>query len=98
MQLFPTKYKTEGVPGSIIDSYFAGLPVLASKWESYNDVIDEGKTGIGFEFGNYEDFVAKLKWSIENSGAINKMKFECVRKAKEYTPESVISEFIKQLL
>jgi len=97
MQLFPTKCKTEGFPGSIIDSYFAGLPVLASKWESFNDVVENGKTGIGFEFGDYEDLVSKLKWCIDNPNEIYKMRFECLRKAIEYSPENVIGEFVTHL-
>ena len=47
MQIFPTRFTTEGIPGSIIDSYYAGVPVLASKWNSFDDVIEDGKTGVG---------------------------------------------------
>ena len=35
--LFPTRYPGEGCPGAIIDSYMAGLTVLASNWK-YNKV------------------------------------------------------------
>lgn len=41
-QIFPTRYKTEGIPGSIIDSFFSGTPVIASKWDSVNDVLEDG--------------------------------------------------------
>lgn len=45
--LFPTRYKTEGIPGTIIDAYFSGIPVIASKWDNFNEVIREGKTRFG---------------------------------------------------
>ena len=41
--LFPTRFYTEGIPGTIIDAYAAGVPVIASKWENFDDVIDDGK-------------------------------------------------------
>jgi glycosyltransferase involved in cell wall biosynthesis len=95
--LFPTRFKTEGIPGSIIDSYFAGVPIIASKWNSFYDVIEEGITGVGFEFGNIDDLVLKLKWGIDNPEEINTMRFACIKKAKEYTPEYVIGVFLKYL-
>ena len=52
---FPTKFYTEGIPGTILDAYAAGVPVIASKWESFFDVIEEGKTGIGYEFDNQKE-------------------------------------------
>lgn len=33
--LFPTLYKTEGLPGTILDAFFAGLPIVASEWNQY---------------------------------------------------------------
>jgi hypothetical protein len=49
--LFPTHFYTEGIPGTVIDAYAAGIPVISAKWESYSDVIDEGVTGIGYKDG-----------------------------------------------
>ncbi len=34
--LFPTHFYTEGIPGTIIDAYAAGVPVISAKWESYH--------------------------------------------------------------
>lgn len=42
--LFPTKFKTEGIPGTIIDAYFAGVPVISAEWENANEIIDDGVT------------------------------------------------------
>jgi glycosyltransferase involved in cell wall biosynthesis len=33
--LFPTRFFTEGIPGTIIDAYAAGVPVISAKWESF---------------------------------------------------------------
>lgn len=59
IQLFPTLYKTEGIPGSIVDSYFSGTPIIASEWNSSRDVIDDSETGIIYEFGKKEELKKK---------------------------------------
>lgn len=93
IQLFPTHYPTEGIPGSILDSYFAGVPVLAAKWNSFDDVIIEGKTGIGYEQGDNHDFYVKLNWLTENITEIETMKRNCLKEAIKYTPQVVIQRF-----
>lgn len=97
MQVFPTRYKTEGIPGSIIDSYYAGLPVLASRWNSFADVIEEGITGIGFEFGNCEDLEFKLIEIACKPQLIIGMKKNCLEKAIEYSTDYVMSKFITHI-
>ena len=84
LQLFPTKFRTEGIPGSVVESFFAGVPVVASKWNSFEDVIDDDVTGIGFEFGNYDDFKDKLRNLICDYAKINQMKINCVHAAEDY--------------
>lgn len=59
--VFPTLFYTEGIPGTIIDAYAAGLPVISSKWESYDDVIEDNITGVGYEFGSDDALVEILE-------------------------------------
>lgn len=89
IQLFPTRFFTEGIPGSIIDSYFAGVPVLSSRWESFHDVVDDGVTGIGFEFGNTDDMRDALVRMITQCD-IMAMKQSCIQKSKAYSMESAL--------
>lgn len=64
--MFPTLFYTEGIPGTIIDAYAAGLPVISSKWESYGDVIEDNVTGIGYEFGSDDALVEVLEMIKSN--------------------------------
>lgn len=85
--LFPTHYYTEGIPGTIIDAYAAGIPVISAKWENFGDIVVEGVTGFGYEINNYEEF-EKLMFDIAgDSERINRLKAGCVHKCKEYIPE-----------
>lgn len=94
LQLFPTLYDTEGIPGSIVDSYFAGTPVVAAKWNSFSDVIKDSMTGIGYEQHNVTDFYRKLSAIITQPEEIMKMKQNCLREAENYKPEVVIEQFL----
>lgn len=96
--LFPTKFYTEGVPGTIIDAYAAGLPVISSKWESYSDVVDEGKTGVGYQFLNKEALIEILRSIALDPDKMIKMKSECILKAKQYTLEKGTEILKKSLL
>lgn len=98
MLLFPTRFFTEGVPGTVIDAYAAGLPVLASRWESYADVIEDGVTGIGFEFDNFDSMESQLEYILNNVAAIVGMKRDCVRKAGEFVPSRVFSILADRLV
>ena len=88
--IFPTKFYTEGIPGTIIDSYAAGVPVIATKWESFKDVIDEGITGIGVNFGDIEDLYNTLLKIANNPQRMNKMKLNCLEKAKNFESGKMI--------
>lgn len=88
--LFPTEFFTEGVPGTIIDAYSAGVPVVASHWESFDDVIEHGKTGIGYPFGKQECLSEVLIALVENPETILGMKSNCLEKAHKYLPENVL--------
>ena len=84
--LFPTKFYTEGIPGTIIDAYAAGVPIIAARWESYSDVVQEEKTGIGFEFGCKDEFKQILEEIANGERNLNDFKCNCIEFAQEFTP------------
>lgn len=92
--LFPTRFRTEGIPGTIIDTYAAGVPVLASSWNSCLDVIDVGKTGLTYKFGDIEDLKEKLKYIYNNQQEVFEMKRNCLKIAERYMPEKVIKDLL----
>lgn len=88
--LFPTHFYTEGIPGTIIDAYAAGIPVISAKWESYSDVVDEGVTGIGYDFDDVEQFAQLLLNIAENPNTLLEMKYSCIEKAENFIPANAI--------
>lgn len=88
--LFPTHFYTEGVPGTIIDAYAAGLPVISSKWSNFCDVIDEGKTGLGYSFDDIDDFMRILSDVVNNPNIIADLKENCIAKAHTFHAEHIV--------
>lgn len=91
--LFPTRFKTEGIPGTIIDAFSAGVPVIYSSWENCDEILQNNVTGIQYEFGNIEDFKKKLENSVGKENIL-KMKKQCLIAAKKYTEEYAINNII----
>ena len=88
--LFPTKFYTEGLPGTIIDAYASGIPVISSRWENFSDIIDEGVTGVGYEFGSYDALKEKLEKVAETPNTLLSMRESCIKKASDYRGDSLI--------
>ena len=95
--LFPTRFYTEGIPGTIIDAYASGVPVIASEWESFYDIVDSGYTGLGYSFKKKDELKEILIEISKEPEIIYRMKENCVKKAQEYIPENVVEVLINDI-
>ena len=95
--LFPTQYFTEGIPGTIIDAYAAGVPVISSKWAGFSDVIHEGITGVGYSFGALNELVEVLIRLVDNPETMIEMKKSCLEESKKYELETVVRDLLNHL-
>ncbi len=95
--LFPTHFYTEGVPGTIIDAYAAGLPVISAKWSNFDDVVEDGKTGFGYFFDDVDDFYRVLDLVAQNPNKIIEMKENCVIKARSFHSDYVVETIASDL-
>lgn len=84
--LFPTRFYTEGIPGTIIDAYAAGVPVVSARWESFGDLVEDGRTGIGYDFGDTGQLTEVLMTLADHCETILEMKKNCLEKAENYLP------------
>jgi glycosyltransferase involved in cell wall biosynthesis len=96
--LFPTRFYTEGIPGTIIDAYAAGIPVISSKWESFADVMKEGVTGWGFDFGDFEQFRALLEKAAKEPKVFSLMKITALEEMKRFQPQEVIQKLTQGMI
>ena len=95
--LFPTKFKTEGIPGTIIDALSAGVPIVASRWDNVDEIIIDGINGLIYEFNNLADFYAKLKTML-NCQKVFIIKKNCVECAKNFDSNVAIEPLTNALI
>lgn len=95
--LFPTRFYTEGIPGTVIDAYAAGIPVISAKWESFSDVIDDGQTGWGYEFGNADALRQMLESIADKPEMVTGLKENCLKKAQDYTPQKAVEVLLQRI-
>lgn len=95
--LFPTHYATEGIPGTLIDAYASGVPVISALWNNHKGVFVEKVTGFGFKFGDTESLFNYIVNAIQNPTAFNLMKPLCLNEAKKYIPQEVVKVLLAQL-
>ena len=88
LMLFPTKYYTEGFPGTILDAYISGLPVIATKWLNAEEFIEHGKTGFIVPFDDEEAFIQQVIDIVNNPEIITKLKEAALLKREEYSADS----------
>lgn len=87
--LFPTHYPTEGIPGTIIDALAAGLPIIASRWNSFDDILFEGHTALGFPIHDVGKFIELLDYAIENN-KFSQMRRSCIDASSAYTTNEAL--------
>lgn len=97
LQIFPTRCLTEGHPASVIDSFFAGLPVLAARWNYCSEMIKENELGLSYEFDNFDELENILKSCAENPEKISAMRENCLKEAEKFLPSEVTKNLFEIL-
>lgn len=95
--LFPTQYFTEGMPGTIIDAMFAGLPVIARRWAWCDNMIQSGYNGISYSFDNPELLKDVLLDAVSNPETILSMKENCLKEANKYSEKVIVEKIYKTI-
>lgn len=88
--LFPTYYEGEGVAGTFIDSFAAGLPCIASDWHDNARIVRQGVTGLIFPPKDVDALVRILLDIAENPTLLMTMRKDCILEAKSFLPQSVM--------
>lgn len=88
LMVFPTRYFTEGFPGTVLDAYISGLPVIATHWKHATDFIVHEKTGFIVPFENSEkDFIDAVIKIYQDYKLLIKMKHNAHEQSLKYSSE-----------
>lgn len=95
--LFPTHYPTEGIPGTLIDVYCAGVPVISALWRNHIGIFDDGVVGYGYALGNTEAFIDCLEYAASHIEEVNMMKTACLKKAASFSKAVVMGQIVEMI-
>jgi glycosyltransferase involved in cell wall biosynthesis len=82
--LFPTSWKGEGFPGVMIDSFVAGLAVIATDWNMNRELVKEGETGMIIETANVDQLADSMKKAIKDRALLAAMGRQAKASAPAY--------------
>lgn len=90
VMLLPTHYYTEGLPGSIVDAYISGIPVIATAWKHAYEFVEDGKSGfiIPFEYGE-DTLVERILQFEHDRSLLRAMQHYALKKRNEFAPPSL---------
>lgn len=97
MLLFPSVYKGEGMPGTIIDAFSAGQPVIATDWHFNSEIVANGVTGFCYDWRNPEMLEELILYSIGHVQVIDRMRRKCLKEARKYMPENAIAQIRRRI-
>ena len=98
VMLLPTHYYTEGLPGSVVDAYMSGIPIIVSKWKHAEEFVKDGETGFIVPFENGEEVLGeKVEMLLQNPILLSKMKRMAYQESFRYTSASAW-EIIKRYI
>ena len=90
LTLFPTYWGGEGFPGVVVDSYLAGLPILASNW-SLNPEIVNNETGYIVPVNDVDALIERMEYLIVHKELLNPMFKRTQQEAMRYDVNNVVS-------
>ena len=92
VMLLPTHYYTEGLPGSIVDAYISGIPVIATEWKHAHEFIEDGKSGFIIPFENGEGVLIERILKLESDRhLLSEMQKYALEKRNEFAPPVLVS-------
>lgn len=97
MLLFPTRYFREGMPGTVIDAFCAGLPILARRWKYCEEMITHLQTGLIYDFDKPQELKTWLNFAITHPQEIYAMRKACLAAGKVYTKAEVLPQILQGL-
>ncbi len=94
VMLLPTHYYTEGLPGSVVDAYISGIPVIVTEWKHAREFVDDGRSGYIVPFENgLQQLIEKVVMLANNKTLLYQLKANALIKRKDFAAPD-LSQYI----
>lgn len=95
--VFPTQYKYEGFPASIVDAYSAGLPVISSDVAYLSYIVKDDINGVIISDLSFESFYKSVKYFYENRALLKTIALNNYELSYSFAVDNVFKRFINDL-
>ena len=95
--LFPTYYSGEGLAGTVIDAFAAGLPIIASDWHDNANIITDNKNGFIFPTRDVNRLAEIILDIYKCQDCLVPMKLNCIQSAQAFLPSVVIRTIAEEI-
>lgn len=97
--IFPTYYRGEGMAHTIIESFMAGLPVVATNWRFNSELITDKQTGFLFDVDQLENnLFDTMTFVISNRSLVKENRVNCFHESEMFNSDYVLSTFINVIV
>ena len=98
VMILPTHYYTEGLPGSVLDAYIAGIPVVVTNWKHAPEFVDDNSTGLIIPFKDDGSALFKsILHLLQNEELLQRMKHNARNKSFDYSAEQALIQIKKYI-
>lgn len=95
--LFPTYWKSEGFPGTIIDALFAAVPIIATDWNDNFCILQPDMNAIKVNIMNPADLAKAMQKIVNDKAFFLKMSSNNSILASKYSPEYAKERILKDM-
>lgn len=95
--LFPTKWVGEGFPGTIVDAFAAGIPVIASDWNANKEIVHNDEQGIIYPNDKVQTLKEAIEYSLKETKTMAEMRKKSREEFERYAPDGVLRVILKTM-
>ena len=95
--LFPTKWAGEGFPGTLVDAFAAGIPVIASDWNANKEIVHNDEQGIIYPNGEMLTLKDAINYSLTEKEKMADMRHKSRREFDRYTPNAILQAILEEM-
>ena len=96
--ILPTRYYTEGFPGSILDAYISGIPVIVTDWLLSKEFVSNNIDGFIVNFTNpLPEIIAILEYLCLNRIKLDTMKKNAFLSSKKFEDQHIFNTILSKM-
>jgi glycosyltransferase involved in cell wall biosynthesis len=93
--VLPSYLKAEGYAGVIFEAYASGLPVIATRWLSFPEIVIHERTGLLVEPHDTNSLLAAMIRMSNDDELFHNLRTECLAFVQDFSSEKQARRFIE---